>query len=102
MLVHNSEETNSKVIVVSGGSRGLGAAIVSDLLAQGYRVATFSRSTSALVTERQNSDPDRRAFLWSELDAVDREGVVAFVRDVRRHFRRIDGLVNCAGVAPEG
>ncbi len=36
----------STVVVVSGGSRGLGLAIVDDILAQGAKVAAFARSVT--------------------------------------------------------
>ena len=35
-----------KVVLVSGGSRGLGASIVESFLMKGYKVATFSRSST--------------------------------------------------------
>ena len=38
-----------KVVIVTGGSRGLGLGIVKDLLAKGYRVATCSRTPTEAV-----------------------------------------------------
>ena len=41
--------TKDAVVVVSGGSRGLGQAIVAAMLAEGCRVATFSRSRTPFI-----------------------------------------------------
>lgn len=92
----------NSVVIVSGGSRGLGAAIVANLLDAGCRVATFSRSSSAFVQEWTERDPEGRRFHWAELDGTERDKVQAFVRDVRKRFSEVNGLVNCAAVAPEG
>src|SRR5260364_398471 len=42
-----SLDTPGRVALVTGGSRGIGAAIAADLYAQGYRVAATSRSATA-------------------------------------------------------
>ena len=42
-----SLDTPGRVALVTGGSRGIGAAIAADLHAQGYRVAATSRSATA-------------------------------------------------------
>ena len=43
-------------VVISGGSRGLGKAIVSGLLEAGYKVSTFSRTSSDLVQGLAGND----------------------------------------------
>ncbi|MDV9169319.1 SDR family oxidoreductase [Streptomyces sp. W16] len=87
--------------VVSGGSRGLGLALVTDFLTRGYRVETFSRKESSELTAlRESAGPD--SLSWSALDGTDASGVEEFVRAVARHHRRIDVLVNNAAVGFEG
>ena len=92
--------SDAQVVIVSGGSRGLGAAIVSDLLARGHSVATFSRKRTELVdaTERQYGD----RFLWREIDATDHRGMKQLVSHVAARWGRIDGLVNNAAIAVDG
>ena len=90
------------VAIVSGGSRGLGAALVSDFLTRGYRVATFSRSFSPFIEECLARDPGQDAFHWEKIDGSNRHGIDEFVRTVRQKFSRIDVLVNCAAILPEG
>ncbi len=92
----------SRVTLVSGGSRGLGAALVKECLDRGDTVAVFSRSPSPF-TESLRSDPatsDR--FHWQAVDAADAAAVDAFALDVRRRYGRIDTLINNAGIAVEG
>lgn len=86
--------------VVSGGSRGLGLAVVGRLLARGDRVATFSRSGSAAMDALAAAHPSR---LHAELlDAGDAGAVGGFVARVAARFGRIDHCVANAAVAHEG
>jgi 3-oxoacyl-[acyl-carrier protein] reductase len=90
------------VVIVSGGSKGLGRGLVEALLADGHVVATFSRSATPFVEDRMRADPEHRTFWWDAVDATDSERVRKFVHAVRERYGRIDGLVNNAGVAVEG
>ncbi|MCX5417302.1 SDR family NAD(P)-dependent oxidoreductase [Streptomyces sp. NBC_00059] len=89
------------VAVVSGGSRGLGLALVTDFLERGYRVETFSRTESAELTAlRASTAAD--ALFWSSVDGTDTEAVEEFARAAVRRHRRIDVLVNNAAIGLEG
>jgi 3-oxoacyl-[acyl-carrier protein] reductase len=85
-----------KVILISGGSRGLGAALSRDFFESEWTVATFSRQPSPMVEELKERDPDQTHFYWEELDASSRDGMKAFVMRVMRRFGRLDALVNNA------
>ena len=56
------------VSLISGGSRGLGLAIVESLLARGDRVATFSRSGSPALSALAAAHPDQLHI--DQLDAA--------------------------------
>ncbi|MER7406029.1 SDR family NAD(P)-dependent oxidoreductase [Streptomyces sp. NPDC000070] len=89
------------VAVVSGGSRGLGLALVTDFLERGYRVETFSRTESAELTAlRKSAAPD--TLFWSSVDGTDAGAVGEFGRAVTRRRRRVDALVNNAATGLEG
>jgi 3-oxoacyl-[acyl-carrier protein] reductase len=91
-----------QVVVVSGGSKGLGQAIVAHLLDRGDAVATCSRSRTAFVTEVEN-DPDRRErFLFAEADISQPDAIRQLVRATVARFGRVDALVNNAGIARDG
>ena len=84
--------------MVSGGSRGLGAAIVRRLLADGHAVATFSRGRPRDVDEWSGTD----RFLWAQLDATDHAGMSRFVASVVQRFGALDALVNNAAIGGDG
>jgi 3-oxoacyl-[acyl-carrier protein] reductase len=86
--------------IVSGGSRGLGLAVVERLLDRGDRVATFSRSGSARLDSLAAAHPGR---LHAErLDAADPTAIRDFGDRVVAEFGRIDHCVANAAVAHEG
>jgi 3-oxoacyl-[acyl-carrier protein] reductase len=90
-----------KVALVSGGSRGLGAALVSGFIAQRYAVAALSRTRTPFIDQVLRRTRDK-AFHWSAVDARDSEALRAFVTETADRFGRIDLLVNNAGIAVEG
>jgi 3-oxoacyl-[acyl-carrier protein] reductase len=94
--------TTPRAVIVTGGSRGLGAGLVRLFLDQGDRVATCSRTPSE-TTDAWASDPSlAERFLYASLDVADREAGRSFVRSVVKRFGGVDVLVNNAGVARDG
>jgi 3-oxoacyl-[acyl-carrier protein] reductase len=89
-----------KVALVTGGSRGIGAAIVRRLAADGATVAFTYHSASgaaeALVSEIEAAGGKARAL---RSDAADAALLARTVDQVADSFGRIDILVNNAGVA---
>lgn len=91
-----------QVIVISGGSRGLGQTLVATLLAEGHIVATYSRSATPFIEACLTNDPLRATFYWDAVDATDLEGVKQFALAVFRRYGRIDALINNAGIGVDG
>jgi 3-oxoacyl-[acyl-carrier protein] reductase len=86
--------------LVSGGSRGLGLAVVERLLERGDHVATFSRSGSGGLAKLADRHPGR---LHAEtLDAADASALRGFVSGVAAAFGSIDHCVANAAIAHEG
>lgn len=94
--------TEKKVVVISGGSRGLGQALVQDRLDAGDIVATFSRSSNSFIEQLRSADPNGERFHWEAIEGTDLDGVRAFGMNVMRRYKRIDSLINNAGVGVEG
>jgi len=90
------------VVIVTGGSRGLGWSIAEHLLADGHTVATFSRSSSDAVRKVQDNQELSERFLFAEVDLSNNAGVQRFVSTVHEKFGRIDALVNNAAIAMDG
>ena len=93
------ESCRDKVLLISGGSRGLGGAIVTRWLEGGARVATFARRGTKLVEEHSVKFPDH--FHFRALDATHTAEVDAFVRETHSRFGRIDYLVNNAAMGQD-
>lgn len=86
------------VVVISGGSRGLGATLVNKFLESGFCVATFSRKKTNFVTAHEHNDQ----FFWTSVDCEDQVGLQSFLRDVSVRYGKITGLVNNAAVGADG
>src|SRR6266516_1732273 len=78
-----------RVALVSGGSRGLGAELVSGFLERQYWVATLSRTKTPFITNMLRAGK-RRNFHWSAVDGRDHEALRAFVKKVGERLGRID------------
>jgi 2-dehydro-3-deoxy-D-gluconate 5-dehydrogenase len=92
-------ELRDKIVLVTGASRGLGAAITLRLAAEGAYVVAVARSKQNLdeVAERGGG---RVSVV--EADMRDEEAVAGLADRVVERHGRIDGLVNNAGIAPAG
>jgi 3-oxoacyl-[acyl-carrier protein] reductase len=90
-----------KVILVTGGSRGIGAGVVRTAMAAGAEVAfLFDQSTEAagdLAREMAATHPRQRC-LALQCDVKHTEQTRDTVRAVIGEYGRIDGLVNNAGI----
>jgi len=91
-----------KHIIVTGGSRGLGAAMIDGLLADGHRVSTCSRSKSETIEHFSAAHGD--AFFWQSAQVGEADQVDAFVKAAGEWADDdgIYGLVNNAGIARTG
>lgn len=93
-----------RTVIVTGGSRGLGATIVQSLLQAGYRVATCSRNRSDFITAIE-ADSERGAdVLWQPCTIGEADEADVFVKAVVNWCgaEGLWGLVNNAGIAMAG
>jgi len=90
---------SGNVALVTGGTRGIGRAIVLELTAAGVRVAFTYRASAdaadALCREVAANGGEAAAYAQ---DVTDFEGAKTVVRDVVARFGRFDMLVNNAGI----
>ncbi len=86
-------------IVVTGASRGLGAAMVRSLVAEGANVVAAARTADALDALASEA-PDHIEPV--ACDMLDLEAVDGLVQRCVDRFGRIDAVVNNAGIAPAG
>ena len=91
-------DTETRHIIISGGSRGLGQALVVGLLDAGYRVSTFSRSATDFTRDAESN----ASFFFTEVDISEPSQLDPFVTNAVQEFGRPFGLINCAGIAWDG
>jgi len=89
----------SSVVLVSGGSRGLGLAIVTDLIGSGVKVAAFARTVTPELTALAEKYPDQVHV--GSVDVNDAKATQAFVKEVEERLGPIDGLVNNAAIGQD-
>lgn len=91
-------------VIVTGGSRGLGLAIVRLLSAAGYDVIAIARRESkelaALMPDSKGDEQGNVRF--RPFDLSDVHAIPEMVRALRREFGSFYGLVNNAGVGTGG
>jgi 3-oxoacyl-[acyl-carrier protein] reductase len=91
-----------RVVIVTGGSRGLGAGIVESFLATGDRVATCARSATPQTDAWAGEPATAERFLFQKADLARSADAQQFVAAVIERWGRVDVLVNNAGVARDG
>jgi 3-oxoacyl-[acyl-carrier protein] reductase len=88
------------IVLISGGSRGLGLSLVQAYLRDGHRVATFSRRPSPEISALEQSYSGRLRFFPADLS--DGSSLASLVRRVETEQGPIDFLINNAGMVLEG
>ncbi len=92
-------DLEGKVILITGGSRGIGAAIVKTCHEAGAQVAFTYRSSSHQADELVNELGTRVKAYQS--DAADYEAAGELIRTVIEDMGAIDGLINNAGITKD-
>jgi 3-oxoacyl-[acyl-carrier protein] reductase len=97
-----SPPNHDKIIILTGGSRGLGLGIIKYLLDVGYIVATCARTPSSTLTELKRHFPNH--FYCKEMDVQSEQDRTNFFEEIKQKFPKklLYCLINNAGVAQEG
>jgi 3-oxoacyl-[acyl-carrier protein] reductase len=91
---------SNKSALVTGGSRGIGAAIAKRLAADGARVAiTYARGANAAAEVVRDIEAAGGKAIAIQADSVDAKAVNAAVEQTVAAFGQLDVLVNNAGTA---
>ncbi len=97
-----AEALAGKVVVVTGGSRGIGFAIASLLAEDGAAVVVSGRDADRLARASEEIEALGGTVVGVVADVVSRQDADRLVDTARERFGRIDILVNNAGITRDG
>jgi short-subunit dehydrogenase len=98
----NAIDLRGRVVLITGGSRGLGLAVARECADEGARLAICARDSDELHRAGVDLTARGAEVLTIVCDVADRDQVEAMVEQVHARFGRIDVLVNNAGVIQAG
>ena len=95
--------SEKKTAIVTGASRGIGAAIAGKLASDGMRVILnyCGSEEKALAVKAEIEAAGGEAAVW-QCDVADAAQCEAMVKDVMETYGSIDVLVNNAGITRDG
>jgi NAD(P)-dependent dehydrogenase (short-subunit alcohol dehydrogenase family) len=100
----------SKVVIVSGGTFGLGHGVAMGLARSGYRVVAFgvsqrqagSIATNTIEAMQKEADTESLALIALEADVTLEADVDRVVKVTLENYGQIDAVVNNAAIGPLG
>ena len=101
----SARRLQGQTALITGGSRGIGLAIAKLLASEGCKLAITGRDPKALRTAERTIRKSSRAgapavpILARICDVRDSGSVTALAREIKRQFRRLDLLINNAGIS---
>src|SRR5215472_10134408 len=99
-----SAKKETRTILITGGSRGLGLGIARKLVANGYDVIAVARSDNkelaAAIAEAKRAKLGALHFVPFDLGEITK--IPDLVRDLRKEFGPLFGLVNNAALGHDG
>lgn len=89
-------------VVVTGGSRGIGLAVVRSLAASGYQVVALARQRGDQLGDAMAAQQGEGRIHFRAADLTDIAALPGLAKALRQEFGKVHGLVNNAGIGPSG
>jgi NAD(P)-dependent dehydrogenase (short-subunit alcohol dehydrogenase family) len=97
LLRREDDSLRGQVVLITGGSRGLGLSLAREFAKRGCRIAICARDAEELRTAKRDLERRGAEVLTVECDVGDQAQVERTVRRALDHYGRVDVLVNNAG-----
>lgn len=91
-------ELSGKVILITGGSRGLGLELARQLSDEGARLAICARDEDELEQAREELETQGAEVFAMTCDVTDKKQIDEWVKSALNHYGTIDVLINNAGI----
>jgi NAD(P)-dependent dehydrogenase (short-subunit alcohol dehydrogenase family) len=95
-------DLREKVVLITGGSRGLGLVMARELVREGSLLAICARDERELGRAREELEQRGARVLALQCDVTQQAQVDRMVSAVQSHYGRVDVLINNAGVIEVG
>ncbi|HKZ65356.1 MAG TPA: SDR family oxidoreductase, partial [Chitinophagaceae bacterium] len=95
-------DLQGKVVLITGGSRGLGLVLARQLAAKGARLAICARTPEQLGQAHIELESTGAEIISMTVDVTDERQVQAMILDIIEHYGRLDVLINNAGIVQVG
>jgi len=92
--------TDKKLVIVSGGTKGLGLEVVNQLLDKNYYVVCIGRTKPQAVNELEVQYPN--SFCYEAFDFVETDKIKDLAKVISKKYGRVYGLVNNAALGHDG
>lgn len=97
LLRRSGDDLEGQVVLITGGSRGLGLSLAREFASRGCRIAICARDVDELENARRDLQQRGAEAIAIECDVSDPAAVERMIDRTMGHFGRIDVLVNNAG-----
>ena len=95
-------DLRGKVVLITGGSRGLGLAMARELASKGAKLAICAKNDRQLENAKIELEEMGAEVLTIQADVSDQTEVENMVQQVINHFGQLDVLINNAGIIQVG
>ena len=89
----------NKVYLITGGTSGIGYAVGINIINNGGKVILIGRNKKKIknINNKSHKEKNLIAVACDISNEVEIESLFKFIRKI---YKRLDGLVNCAGINP--
>ena len=94
---------NKKVVLITGGTSGIGFGTIEYLLEQGnYEIISVSRGNKNIALAKEKLGEKANQVIFLQGDVSKEEDCKKIYNEIKRNYGKLDGLVNSAGIIKLG